>query len=79
MLSAALAGLVIGAFAIVTISLCIAPVGAWMTVVQGLIFILCVMFRRDGILGEMLSLKRFWLRRKSVRDADAALPTSLQA
>jgi branched-chain amino acid transport system permease protein len=69
---ATVAGPVIGAFALVTMSLYLAPFGSWMTVVQGTIFIVCVMFLRDGILGELVRLKRFWLGRTSARSADAA-------
>ena len=55
-------GPVVGAFVLVTMSLYLAPFGAWMTVIQGSIFILCVMFLREGIVGEFERVRRLWKR-----------------
>jgi branched-chain amino acid transport system permease protein len=59
-------GPVIGAFFLVTMSLYLAPFGAWMTVIQGSTFIACVMFMREGIAGEFARIRRWSSRRRSV-------------
>jgi branched-chain amino acid transport system permease protein len=46
-------GPVVGAFAIVAMQNYLAQFGAWVTVVQGVIFVLCVLLFRRGIIGEI--------------------------
>ncbi|WP_418159223.1 branched-chain amino acid ABC transporter permease [Benzoatithermus flavus] len=49
-------GPVVGAFVIVTLENYLAQLGAWVTVVQGAIFVLCVLTFRRGIVGELRHL-----------------------
>lgn len=44
-------GPVVGAFIIVAMENYLAPLGAWVTVIQGLVFVVCVMLFRQGIVG----------------------------
>jgi branched-chain amino acid transport system permease protein len=53
-------GPVAGALIIVALQNYLAPLGAWVTVVQGLIFIFCVLIFRRGIVGEVL----FFLKKR---------------
>jgi len=46
-------GPVVGAFIIVAMANYLAQLGAWVTVVQGLIFVVCVLTFRRGIVGEL--------------------------
>jgi len=46
-------GPVVGAAVIVTMQNYLAPLGAWVTVVQGVIFVICVLLFRRGIIGEI--------------------------
>jgi branched-chain amino acid transport system permease protein len=46
-------GPVVGAFVVVALQNYLAQLGAWVTVVQGLIFIACVLAFRRGIVGEL--------------------------
>ena len=46
-------GPVVGAAVIVTMQNYLAQLGAWVTVVQGVIFVLCVLLFRRGIIGEI--------------------------
>jgi branched-chain amino acid transport system permease protein len=52
-------GPVIGAAVIITMQNYLAQLGAWVTVVQGVIFVVCVMAFRRGIIGEL----GHWLRK----------------
>ena len=47
-----------GAFAFVSLQNYLAPLGTWVLIVQGAIFILCVLLFRDGIMGLV---SRAWL------------------
>jgi branched-chain amino acid transport system permease protein len=49
-------GPVLGAFIIVAMQNYLAQLGAWVTVVQGVIFVVCVMAFRRGIVGEIARL-----------------------
>ena len=49
-------GPVVGAFIVVTMENYLAQLGAWITIVQGLIFVLCVLTFRRGIVGELSRL-----------------------
>jgi branched-chain amino acid transport system permease protein len=52
-------GPVVGALIIVALQNYLAPLGAWVTIVQGLVFVTCVLTFRRGIIGELVAfLKR---------------------
>jgi branched-chain amino acid transport system permease protein len=51
-------GPVAGALVIITMENYLAQLGAWVTVVQGAIFVLCVLTFRRGIVGEIANLIR---------------------
>ena len=46
-------GPVVGAFLVVGMQNYLAQIGAWVLVVQGLIFVVCVLTFRRGIVGEL--------------------------
>jgi branched-chain amino acid transport system permease protein len=48
-------GPVLGAFIIVALQNYLASLGGWVTVVQGVIFVLCVLTFRRGIVGELIA------------------------
>ena len=54
-------GPVIGAFIIVAMQTYLAEFGQWVTVIQGTIFIACVLLFRRGIVGEIAHLLRIRL------------------
>ena len=56
-------GPVAGALIIVALQNYLAPLGAWVTVVQGVIFVICVLTFRRGIVGELMAL----FKRKSAQ------------
>ena len=47
-----------GAFTFVSLQNYLAPLGSWVLIVQGAIFVLCVLLLRDGIMGL---ISRLWL------------------
>ena len=49
-------GPVVGAAVIVTMQNYLAELGAWVTVIQGVIFVACVLAFRRGIIGEVANL-----------------------
>jgi branched-chain amino acid transport system permease protein len=49
-------GPVVGAFLVVAIQNYLAQVGAWVTIIQGGIFVICVLSFRRGIVGEIAAL-----------------------
>jgi branched-chain amino acid transport system permease protein len=51
-------GPVVGAFVMVTLEHYLAQLGAWVTIVQGVIFIVCVLTFRRGIVGELARVLR---------------------
>jgi len=57
-------GPVVGAFLVVAIQNYFAKVGAWVTIIQGTIFVACVLTFRRGIVGE---LREWWQRRDRQR------------
>ena len=57
-------GPVVGAFIVVTMENYLAQFGSWVTIIQGVIFVLCVLTFRRGIVGEVQHL----LRRRSGAD-----------
>ncbi len=54
-------GPVVGAFAIVAMQNYLAQMGQWVTVIQGAIFVVCVLLFRRGIVGEIANLLRIRL------------------
>jgi branched-chain amino acid transport system permease protein len=52
-------GPVVGAAVIITMQNYLAQLGAWVTIVQGVIFVVCVLLFRRGIIGEL----GHWLRK----------------
>ena len=53
-------GPVVGAFIIIAMQNYLAELGAWVTIVQGIIFVVCVLAFRRGIVGEIEA----WLQRR---------------
>src|SRR5690606_29561708 len=51
-------GPVVGAGVIVSMQNYLAQIGAWVTVVQGVIFVICVLAFRRGIVGEIANILR---------------------
>jgi branched-chain amino acid transport system permease protein len=51
-------GPVVGAFIVISLENYLAQLGAWVTVVQGLIFVICVLTFRRGVIGELSRLLR---------------------
>ena len=49
-------GPVVGAAVIVTMQNYLAQLGSWLTVVQVLVFVVCVMLFRKGLVGEISNL-----------------------
>ncbi|MEJ7670909.1 MAG: branched-chain amino acid ABC transporter permease [Casimicrobiaceae bacterium] len=54
-------GPVVGAFVIIALENYLAPFGQWVTIVTGLIFVVCVLAFRRGIVGE---LSAWWAQRR---------------
>ena len=51
-------GPVVGAFVVVAMQNYLAPFGQWVLVIQGAIFVVCVLAFRRGIVGELAKLLR---------------------
>ncbi|HTY78363.1 MAG TPA: branched-chain amino acid ABC transporter permease [Candidatus Bathyarchaeia archaeon] len=51
-------GPVVGAFIVISLENYLAQLGAWVTVVQGVIFVVCVLTFRRGVVGEVARLIR---------------------
>jgi branched-chain amino acid transport system permease protein len=51
-------GPLVGAFAIVAMENYLAPFGQWVLVIQGVIFVVCVLVFRRGVIGEIANLLR---------------------
>lgn len=51
-------GPVVGAFVIIAMQNYLAQVGQWVTVIQGIVFVACVLLFRRGIVGEIANLFR---------------------
>ena len=56
-------GPVVGAFVIIAMQSYLAELGSWVTIVQGFIFVICVLAFRRGIIGELEA----WLRARRSR------------
>lgn len=68
-------GPVVGAFLLITVQTYLAEVGAWVTVIQGAIFVVCVMAFRRGIVGEAAA----WLERRRRQAAKPLAPRPIEA
>src|SRR5205807_10492377 len=51
-------GPVVGAFIVVSLENYLSQLGSWVTVVQGVIFVVCVLTFRRGVVGELGNLLR---------------------
>ena len=49
---------VVGAFIVISLENYLAQLGAWVTVAQGVIFVICVLTFRRGVIGELSRLLR---------------------
>jgi branched-chain amino acid transport system permease protein len=56
-------GPVVGAFLVITMESYLAELGAWVTIVQGAVFVVCVLAFRRGIVGELAA--RWPIKRKT--------------
>ncbi|MBB3707694.1 branched-chain amino acid transport system permease protein [Aminobacter aminovorans] len=65
-----LLGPVVGAAVLVTLQRELATLGAWVVVVQGIIFVLCVLFLRKGIIGTLEEFLANRAERKAQQTAD---------
>jgi len=54
-------GPIVGSFVILLMQYKLAPVGEWVLVIQGMIFVACVLLFRRGIIGELAHLLRIRL------------------
>jgi branched-chain amino acid transport system permease protein len=54
-------GPVVGAFAILVMQFKLAPIGEWVLVIQGTIFVACVLLFRRGVIGEIANKLRIRL------------------
>ena len=66
-------GPVIGAIVVTTMEYYLAPFGAWVTIIQGAVFVICVMSFREGIVGAIgsalgLYRRQFRTKQPSVHD-----------
>jgi branched-chain amino acid transport system permease protein len=63
-------GPVVGAFIVITMQNYLARYGSWVTVIQGSVFVVCVLAFRRGVVGEILA----FVQRRSLRTPGAARP-----
>ena len=54
-------GPVVGAFIVIAMQNYLAPFGQWVLVIQGVIFVICVLLFRRGVVGELARLARVQL------------------
>ena len=57
-------GPVVGAFTVVLLQNYLAETGAWVTIIQGVVFVVIVLCFRRGLVGELAPLLRRWLQRE---------------
>jgi len=62
-------GPVLGAFTMVAMENYLAQFGSWVTVIQGVIFVVCVLTFRRGVVGEIARRWPRWQARLTGRDA----------
>lgn len=55
-------GPVVGAFVLISIKTYLAVLGSWVLIVEGVIFIACILLFRQGIVGTIARLVRHWRR-----------------
>ncbi len=67
-------GPVAGAFAVIGLESYLAELGAWFTIVQGVIFVACVLTFRRGIVGELERLLKKPLKVSLVLDVEPVAP-----
>ena len=58
-------GPIVGAFVAVSMENYLAQFGSWVTVIQGVIFVACVLIFRRGIVGEIAARWPRWMQRVS--------------
>ena len=58
-------GPIVGSFVILLMQYKLAPVGEWVLVIQGVIFVACVLLFRRGVIGELANKLRIRLERRS--------------
>jgi branched-chain amino acid transport system permease protein len=63
-------GPVVGAFIVITMENYLARYGSWVTVIQGGVFVLCVLAFRRGVVGEVIA----FVQRRTTRTPSAAHP-----
>jgi branched-chain amino acid transport system permease protein len=63
-------GPVVGAFIVITMENYLARYGSWVTVIQGAVFVVCVLAFRRGVVGEILA----FVQRRVARTPQAAHP-----
>jgi len=51
-------GPVVGAAVLITLENYLSPFGAWVTVTQGVVFVVCVLAFRRGLIGELAARRR---------------------
>jgi branched-chain amino acid transport system permease protein len=54
-------GPIVGAFVIIYMQNALAEFGQWVTIIQGVIFVVCVLLFRRGIVGELAGLLKIRL------------------
>jgi branched-chain amino acid transport system permease protein len=56
-------GPTVGAFVVITIQNYFSEVGSWVTIIQGIIFVICVLAFRSGIVGVLAP----WLKKRGIQ------------
>jgi branched-chain amino acid transport system permease protein len=67
-------GPVVGAFLVIALENYLAQLGAWLTIVQGAIFVVCVLTFRQGVVGELTARLKKPLRLNLVVAVEPAQP-----
>jgi branched-chain amino acid transport system permease protein len=71
-------GPIVGAFVIVAMQNYLAELGSWVTIIQGAVFVGCVLAFRQGIVGGILSLLERWSPHAKPR-GPRRMPTTVEA
>jgi branched-chain amino acid transport system permease protein len=69
-------GPVVGAFILITMENYLAQFGSWVTIIQGVIFVICVLAFRRGVVGEITALFRSRATKKERAGAPVASTTA---
>jgi branched-chain amino acid transport system permease protein len=72
-------GPVVGAFVIVAMQNYLAELGSWVTVIQGAVFVACVLSFRQGIVGGVLRLLGRWQAQPATQPEARPLPIRVPA